>query len=149
MRSRSLLYVMALAVACAPAEEQPAAETEGMGTVSLADFAGTWTVNTLPESGDSVLLTYELNATDTPDGWTMTFPGREPLAMTGVMVEGDSMVGQLGPYESALRPGVMVTTQAVTRLEGGMLTGTFVARYATSGADSVLRGRLHGMRKTP
>jgi hypothetical protein len=42
----------------------------------------------------------------------------------------------------------MVTTRAVSRLQGDLLTGTFMARYATDAADSVLTGRLQGTRKT-
>jgi hypothetical protein len=142
MRSVTLLCVVALAVGCAPAEERPAAAG------SLANFAGTWTVSATPESSDSVIVTYELMATDSTGGWTMTFPGRDPIPLTVVLVDGDSVVSEVGPYESALRPGVMVTTQAVSRVEGGMLTGSFVAHYATDAADSVLRGRQHGTRKT-
>lgn len=149
MRSVTLLCVVALAVGCAPAEDQPAADMGDAATVSLADFAGTWTVSGTPEASDSVIVTYELTATDSRDGWTLTFPGRDPIPMTVVMVDGDSVVSELGPYESALRPGVMVRTRAVSRLQGDMLTGTFVARYDTDAADSVLRGRQHGMRKLP
>jgi len=151
MRSLTVL-VAALAVACAPAEEQPAEEAEGMAggmeaaTIALADVAGTWTVTTMAESSDSVLITYELNATDTQEGWTSTLPGREPMPVRVVLVDGDSVVAEAGPFESALRPGVMVTTRTVARLEGGMLTGSLVAHYATEGADSVLRGRLSGTR---
>jgi hypothetical protein len=64
-----------------------------------------------------------------------------------VLVDGDSVVAEAGPFESVLRPGVMVTTRTVARLQGDMLTGTLVAHYVTEGADSVLVGRLHGTRK--
>jgi hypothetical protein len=67
--------------------------------------------------------------------------------VTVILVDGDSVVSELGPFESVLRPGIMVTTRAVTRLQGDMLTGTFVGRYATDAADSVLNGRLQGTRK--
>jgi hypothetical protein len=144
MRSPILLCAAAIAVSCAPAEEQPAATA----TVSLDDLAGTWTVTAMAESTDSVLITYELNATATSDGWTSTLPGREPIPVRVVLVDSDSVVAEAGPFESALRPGAMVTTRTVARLQGGMLTGTIVAHYGTDGADSVLTGRLHGMRKT-
>jgi hypothetical protein len=147
MRFRIMLCVTGLAVGCAPAEEQPGAETAA-ATISLADFAGTWTVSTMPEASDSVLVTYELAATATTDGWTLTFPGRDPIPVTVALVDGDSVVTDMGPFESALRPGVMVTTRAVSRPQGDMLSGTFVAHYATDTPDSVLRGRLHGTRKT-
>jgi hypothetical protein len=66
-----------------------------------------------------------------------------------LLVDGDSVVAEAGPFESALRPGVMVTTHTVARLEGDMLTGTLVAHYGGTGPDSVLRGRIQGTRKTP
>jgi hypothetical protein len=34
----------------------------------------------------------------------------------------------------------------VSRLEGGMLVGTFISQYALAGGDSVARGRLRGTR---
>lgn len=148
MRFSVMVCCAALAVACAPAEEQPAAETQAApAAISLADVAGTWTVTTMAESSDSVLVTYELTATATSDGWTSTLPGREPMPVRVALVDGDSVVAEAGPFESALRPGVMVTTRTVARLQGDMLMGTIVAHYATDGADSVLTGRLHGMRK--
>jgi hypothetical protein len=150
MRLLALLCGITLIVGCAPREEQPAADTEtAPAMVSLADFAGTWDVSGMAETGDSVIVTYELTATAEPDGWTVIFPGRDPIPMQIVLVDGDSVVSEMGPYESALRPGVPVTTRAVSRLEDGMLVGTFVARYDTDAADSVLHGRQHGSRKTP
>ncbi|HEX9730220.1 MAG TPA: hypothetical protein VGA37_17130 [Gemmatimonadales bacterium] len=144
-----LLCVAAIAVGCAPAEEQPAQNPPAAAaTVSLTDLAGAWTVTATAGSSDSVLITYELNATATAEGWTSTLPGGEPIPVRVVLVDGDSVVAEAGPFESALRPGVMVTTRTVARLQGDMLTGTVVAHYGTDGADSVLTGRLHGMRKT-
>jgi hypothetical protein len=85
-------------------------------------------------------------ATDNTEGWMVTFPGREPTPVRVVAVEGDSLIVDVGPYESALREGVMVSTRSVVRVQDGNLTGTFVARYQTAGPDSVLRGRQRGMR---
>jgi hypothetical protein len=147
MRRPILLCVAVMAVGCARAEEQPARD-QPAATLSLADLAGTWTVTTVAESSDSALITYELNATATSDGWTSTLPGREPMPVRVVLVDGDSVVTEAGPFESALRPGVTVTTRTVGRLQEGMLTGTIVAHYAGGSADSVLTGRLHGVRKT-
>jgi hypothetical protein len=147
MRS-TLVCSLVLAVACAPAEEQPPAETQAAPpAVTLADFAGNWTVNTMGEASDSVLLTWLMTATADTAGWSVTFPGRDPLPMT-VALEGDSLRGRMGPYESALRPGTTVTTEFVSRLENGMVRGTFVAHYQTGAADSVLRGRIAGSRTT-
>ena len=115
-------------------------------TISLADVAGVWSMQALPEVGDSVIVTYEMVATDNTEGWTFTFPDREPIPVQVVAVEGDSIIVDTGPYESALREGVMVSTRSVVRLQNGNLTGTFVARYETTEPDSVLRGRQRGTR---
>jgi hypothetical protein len=58
------------------------------------------------------------------------------------------VVTHAGPYESVLRPGVMVTTENVMRLVNGMLEGHTVAHYSGEGvgADSVLRVRTLGRR---
>jgi hypothetical protein len=148
MRISALLCCVTLAVGCAPAEEQPATETPAAApAISLADMAGTWEMSTMAESSDSVLVTYEMVATADTTGWMVTFPGMAPVAMTVSLVDGDSVVSQMGPYPSALRSGMTVTTQAVSRLVDGAIQGTFVARYQTEAADSVLHGRIRGTRK--
>ena len=137
----------ALLISCAPADQpadEPVMEEMAAG-LSLADVAGTWTVRVLNEAGDSTLTTYELNATAETTGWTTTLQGREPMAFS-VTVDADSIMSALGPFESVLRPGVMVTSESVFRLRDGMLTGTLTAHYTTTAADSVLHGRLEGTR---
>lgn len=141
MKRIVVLCCAALLVGCGPGE-QPAMEA----TISLADVAGTWSVEALPEMGDSALVTYQMVATDNTEGWTVTFPDRDPLPVQVVAVEGDSIITETGPYESLLREGVMVTTRSVTRMQDGNLIGTFVAHYETMGADSVLQGRQRGTR---
>ncbi|UCF40480.1 MAG: hypothetical protein JSW43_12235 [Gemmatimonadota bacterium] len=143
MKRITLLCCAALLVGCAPADEEAAMET---ATISLADVAGMWQAQALPETGDSALVTYEMVATESTEGWTVTFPGRAPLPARVVAVEGDSIVVEVGPYESLLRDGLMVSTRTVARLQNNILVGTFVAHYEAAGADSVLRGRLRGMR---
>jgi hypothetical protein len=51
-----------------------------------------------------------------------------------------------GPYKGDTPTGIDVTTNAVGRLEGGMLVGTFVSQYAVPAADSVVRGRIRATR---
>ena len=150
MRKALLLCAAVALVGCAGGEGTPAADSPAAAVmpapVTLADFAGSWTVQSMGEMSDSVLVTYELTATGDPAGWMMTFPGRDPIPMR-VSVDGDSVMADVGPFSSVLRPGVQVTTQSVNRLQDGMLVGTFVAHYAGAGADSVLRGRTHGTKK--
>jgi hypothetical protein len=114
--------------------------------VSIADFAGTWSVRAMPEVGDSTLVTYDLMATADTTSWMMHLPNGEMAPVRIISVAGDSVVTQAGPYKSALRQGVTVTVDAVNRLQGGQLMGTFVAHYS-AGPDSVLRGRIVGTKK--
>lgn len=146
----ALLLSVATLVACAPSEERSdeMAETPMPAMLSLADLAGTWNGRAMPEMGDSTLVTFTMVATADTAGWTMTFPGRDPIPVRVVSVAGDSVVTEAGPYESALRDKVMVTTRFVGRLQDGKMVGGFVARYQTTGADSVLRGRYEGTRAT-
>jgi hypothetical protein len=117
------------------------------GTISLADVAGRWDMRAMTESGDSTLLTYEMNATADTSGWSLIFPDRAPVPVRVVAVDADSIMIEAGPYESALRKGLMVTTHGVSWLQGGKLVGMTIARYATAGPDSVLIARIEGTRK--
>lgn len=143
MRSSTLTCVAALTLACAPAGEQAAAPSP------LDAVAGSWTVTALQANNDSVLVSYELTATATTDGWTTTLPDRAPEPVRVVLVDGDSVVAETGPFESVLRPGVMVSTRSVVRVRGDSLAGTMTATYAGAGADSVMVARLRGARKMP
>lgn len=148
----SLLCAVAV-VGCARTED--AADTSAAATatpaqpapISLSDVAGTWAVRGMNQAGDSTLVTYELKATADTTGWTITFPNRPPVPVRVVSVAGDSIVIDAGPYESALRRGVRVTTHGSFRLQDGKIVGTTRARYDTKGADSVLIVRSEGTRK--
>jgi hypothetical protein len=147
MRLFALLASAALLAACAKSEQQPAADS-GMAaammpaSISVADVAGTWDVKGLNEAGDSTLATYVLTATADTTSWMAKFPDRDAMPVKIMSVSGDSIVTSMGPYESVLRKGVMVTTNAVMRLQDGKLVGTFDAHYTTTGPDSVLRGKV-------
>jgi hypothetical protein len=137
-----LLAAAALAACTAEVKEegeQGMAAGSVVEMIAFSDVAGKWSVSAMAEGSDSVLLTYEFMATNSDSGWTVTFPGRAPISAHVMPPTADSIVMYVGPYESALRPGVQTTTTAVVRLKGGELTGSAVARYATTGADSVLR----------
>jgi hypothetical protein len=140
-------------VGCAKADEATTDTAAGTAAaiaaptpISLADVAGKWNVRATPESAtDTAVTSYVLTATGDTTGWTIVFPNRpQPVPVRVVAVAGDSIVYQAGPYASVRRRGVQVTTEGVTRLQDGKLVGTAVARYKTTGADSVLRLRLEG-----
>lgn len=147
------LILLVGVVACRPAADQPAADTTASvappapAPLALADLAGTWDMKTMAEGSDSVLVTFELMATADTAGWMQHFAGRDPIPMRVLAVNGDSVVTETGPFESVLRPGVQVTTHSVMRLQDGRLVGTTIARYKTSGPDSVVRIRTEGTRR--
>lgn len=156
MRQASMLFVaVASLVACARGEQ--AADTAGTtsaaatpaapAALNLADVAGVWTVRGMNMAGDSTLVTYEVDAKADTSGWTMTFPGRPAIPVRVVGVAGDSVMIEVGPYQSALRRGVNVRTTGAFRLQDGMLIGHSTSRYDTRGADSVLMVRSEGTRK--
>jgi hypothetical protein len=154
MRRAALLCCTALTLAaCAKSDDASATADTAAGAVSatttsiaLGDVAGRWTVRATPETGDTTAIVSQLNASADSTGWTMTVPNRPPVATRVVLVSGDSIVTENGPYESVLRKGVQVRTRSVMRLRDGELVGTTVARYTNAGADSVLRLRTEATR---
>jgi hypothetical protein len=113
------------------------AVTTGPAPVNLADVAGRWNVTAVPASGtDTTPTNSVITATSTTSGWTMTLPGRQPQPMR-VTVDADSIMSEVGPYQSVRRKA-QVTTNSVMRLEGGRLVGRTTAHYSVKTADSVL-----------
>jgi hypothetical protein len=156
--TRSVAFLVssaALLVACAQSDDAPATTDTATGVVSattpatpisLADVAGRWTVRAVPETGDTTAVISQLNARADTSGWTMTLRDRPPVATRVVLVSGDSIVTENGPYESVLRKGMQVRTRSVMRLRDGKLIGNTVATYSTAGSDSVLRLRTEATR---
>lgn len=134
-----------LATACAEDAEMDDMEMEGMeeadmSASALADYAGTWDAVAILESGDTV--EYSMTATADTTGWMIDLPDREPMPLRVVSVAGDSVVTEVGPYQSILREGVMVTTRSVTRLQGDAMMGTLEARYQGGEGETVVRGQV-------
>ncbi len=157
MRRLAPCCFVAALVACGKSKEQPAADSTAMAApeptaeaapapLALGDVAGKWTMRTMAADKDTTLVTYEMVAAADGSGWTFNFPKRKPVAVR-VQASGDSLITEAGPYESALRKGVQVTTNGVLRMQDGKLVGTAVAHYATSGPDSVRQLRIEGTRK--
>jgi hypothetical protein len=111
----------------------PAAPTP----INLADIAGKWNLTSVPTTGPSTPVKSVLDAKSTTSGWTLTFPGRKPVA-EHVTVSGDSVILESDPYASVLRKGVQVKTTGVFRVQDGNLVGQNTAHYSVKTADSVL-----------
>lgn len=142
----ALLCAVVLVAACSTAEEADTATDDSSmamaPALSIADLAGTWNWEARPMDADTVAVTGQLVASGDPLTFTMNLPGRDPQPTT-VWVEGDSVLTSSEAYESAIRPGVMVTTSAVYRLVNGQLVGTATARYVgVTTADSVTQLRV-------
>ena len=155
MRAVTSSCIALFMMACSKPAEKPADATVGEGpamaeeapaSISLADVAGTWKMTGTVKGGDAQTVDYEMVATSSREGWTLTFPDRDPIPVRVVAVEGDSIVTEAGPVESALRKGVQVRTRVVSRLVDGKLVGTTTARYDVTGADTVSLLEFEGTR---
>jgi hypothetical protein len=114
-------------------------------SIKLSDVAGTWESTTMVGPNDSVVSHSVTMATAGKKGWTLTFPGRDPIPLRVVAVGGDSVVTEAGPFPSVLRPGQTVTLlHSVNHYSGNTAHGTFVSHYASG---TTLQGKTTATRK--
>ena len=153
----ALSCTIALVAACTKADQEPAAAdtaTTSVGpapgaALSLADLTGTWNAVATPEGGtDTTTTRYTMVATADTTGWTITFANRpgEAIPLRGILVDGDSVVSEAGPFESSRRAGVQTTTRTVLRMQGDRLVGATMARYAMRDEDQTLVLRTEATR---
>ena len=156
MSRAALLLALPIIFGCSKKEE-PAADTSAVApappaapaaavTPAPLNVAGKWAMQVMPADKDTTILTYALDATNDKTGWKMTFPGRKPVDIRILSMDNDSIVSEAGPYASALRKNVMVTTHSNMHVDGDKITGTTIAHYATKGPDSVLNLKTTGTR---
>jgi hypothetical protein len=149
MRKTIIVLAAILVAGCSRNDEAVMADSPAAAglpaPLTFADFAGRWNLQLLSEMSDSVLATYELNATADGSSWTLTPAGSEPIPVRAA-VEADSLLIDAGPYKTTMPANVDVTTHAVSRIQGGILVGTFLSQYAMTTGDSVVRGRVRGTR---
>jgi hypothetical protein len=140
------LLVLGVLAGCAQPDEPAAVETvDEPAAVEVASFDGEWSMDAMPLDSDSVLVTSRLIASDSPDGWSLTFDHLDaPVPATEVSIDGETAIATFAPYASALREGVMVDTLRTTLRVGFTgLDGEFTAHYADG---QVTNGRLRGYR---
>src|SRR5690349_16144178 len=102
MRKTFLILSALTVLACGRNDDDIAADSPAAATVpalTFADFAGRWSLELLSDMSDSVLATYEMNATTDGSSWTLTPAGREPMPVRAA-VDGDSLQLDAGPYKS-------------------------------------------------
>lgn len=149
MRVVICLFTLLLIAGCGGGEdasdampEEAPAEMEMEGP-TVADFAGTWTLETTLEgTPEPVPSTIEGTADGT---FTMMLEGREPMTMEASM-SGDSLVLVSPPYESVLRDGVMVTVRTAAVVENDRMMGKLLATYQTDEGTEEVTGTVEGSR---
>jgi hypothetical protein len=139
MRLRTLSLLSLVVLACGPAEDAPSE-----AAAPLADFAGTWQ-NEVMLQGTAEPVRSTMHAMATESGWTIDLEGR-PGVVVHPSIVGDSLVTTTEPYESVLRPGVMVTVRSAALLQGDMMVGTVEATYQTPSGQEKAPGTFRSMR---
>ena len=152
MSRAALILALPLLFACAkkeaPAVDTTAAMTADTTAPAAPNYAGNWSVNVMPVGKDTVLTSYVLNTTADQAGWKMTFPGRSPMDVKVLSMDADSVVTEVGPFESAITKGLMVNLAHTSmHLDGEKLVGTAIIHYARKTADSVVTLRQEGTRQ--
>lgn len=158
IRSPLILFCCAAVLAGCARSEQGAAEgtiaetaatmpAPAAATISLADVAGKWNMHSMDLDGGNVLA-YELTAPADGSNWSVTVGKAPPLPVRVLSIGGDSIVIEVGPYESFIRKGVRVRQRDTYRLRDGQLVGTMEGWYSTPRGDSVTHRRLEGTRAT-
>jgi hypothetical protein len=117
---------------------------DAAATISLADVAGTWNVQTAGMGSDSILTTSTMVATGSMEGWYMVLASGDTVPIRVVAVDADSIVSEAGPFGSVLRQGQMVSTHMVSRMREGKMITRMTATYQGGGADSVAQFRSAG-----
>ncbi len=135
---------LAFVIGAATLGAQPPAKTPAKAPAKApamqipAGVAGTWEGKSTIGPKDSVVVTNVVTATANTKGWTLKFPNRDLLPARIIAAGGDSVVIEVGPYESILRKGQQVTTRTTGHYKGDVMTGTFEAKY-TNG--DVVKGK--------
>src|SRR5712664_246059 len=129
----------------APPPQAPAAAPQAPAAAPQASgAAGTWDASTMVGPKDSVVTTYVLTVAADGKSATIKLAGRDPIPTRIVVLAGDSIVTETGPYPSVLRPGQTVTLlRSVAHYKGNTMTGTFEAHYSNG---DVLKGKTKATR---
>src|SRR5206468_3279690 len=103
-------------------------------------FAGRWVGKAFFGARDSAVVSLVLTATDSAEGWTLTFANQGPIPLRVVSVYGDSLIAEAVPAAG------MTAVRNAVHYSGNTLRGTIEVRYK-SGASA--RGRFEAALKCP
>ncbi len=122
-----------------------AAQNSG-ASVRLSQVAGTWDYRAVVGATSGVLVASVLTATASRDGWTIQHATDPAVPLRVLLVGGDSIVVEAGPYPSTVRPGQIVErNHIILHYDGGdTMKGAFEARYASG---DVVSGRVDAVRR--
>jgi hypothetical protein len=122
-----------------------AAQNGGVA-VRLSQVAGTWDYRAVVGATSGVMVASVLTATASKDGWTMQHATDAVIPLRVLVVGGDSIVAEAGPYPSTVRPGQTVErNHIILHYDGGdTMKGAFEARYASG---DVVSGRVDAVRR--
>ncbi len=153
MRIKLLASAVILVAACTKADAPPAADTSmpmatetPVAPITVASIAGKWNVNVMGPSSDSVMATNVATFEGDPASWSFQFPGGKAIPIRNLAVSGDSITYEAGPFASAVKKGMQVSNRVAVTLRDGSMFGNVIARYQTTGPDSVLHFRIMGTR---
>lgn len=152
MSRAALILVLPMIFACtkkeAPAVDSTAAVPVDTAAPAPMSLAGNWNVKVMPVGKDTVVSSYVLNATADQTGWKMAFPGRDPMDIRVLSMDKDSVVSEVGPFESSIVKGLKVNfVHSSMHLEGDKMVGTSIVHYDRKTADSVVTLRAEGTRQ--
>ena len=103
-------------------------------TNPLADYEGDWMTEAYAGDATEPASVTLLKATSSTDGWSIKFADRdEPVPSNSVVVQGDTVVSEWGPFPSSLREGQTVENMMVyMKVNGDMMSGRATALYSDS-----------------
>jgi hypothetical protein len=144
----SSLFLVAVVAGQALAQVQPAAKQSGApakaaSAVTWASLAGDWEGKSTRGTSDSVITTSTLSFTADKKAY-VKYPDRDKIELQNVVIAGDSVTYDAGPYDSITRPGHKVTTHNVLHVANHKMTGTFAAKFDDG---QTLTGRFQGSHK--
>ncbi len=149
MRKLTAILSVAVLASCGSGEMDESAmedmaEETPVAAMTLADFAGSWSMSAAVDGTEEPVLTTMNGSADSSE-WMLSLPDREDVPMQ-VSMMGDSLIGVTEQYESVLREGVMVTVRTALALVDGEVHGTLQATYQMEEGEEIVNGMMHGTR---